>query len=328
VLVIAEDHRNLAPMLRPEAQGGWGLDAVWADDFHHQVRRGLAGDHEGYYQDFSGRSEDLAETLRRGWFYRGQFSAYRGEPRGTDPAGIVPRRFVICLENHDQVGNRALGERLHHQIDLAAYRAATALLLCAPESPLLFMGQEWAAGTPFRFFTDHEPRMGRLVTEGRRREFKGFSAFSDPRARERIPNPQDEATFRRSRLDWTEPEREPHASTLRLHRALLALRRTEPLLREASWDGFDAAALGEDALALRRVRGAAALLVVARLRGAGPVAALPPGEGEWRWASLLDTEDPAFCPDPRPAGLGLAGAGPEVTFSRPGAVILEGSRKS
>lgn len=325
VLLIAEDHRNLAALVRPETEGGLGLDAVWADDFHHEVRRGLAGDHEGYYRDFSGTVADIASTVRDGWFFKGQPSAHFGGPRGTDPAGLEARRFVFFLQNHDQVGNRALGERLHHQVEPAAFRAATVLLLCAPQTPLLFMGQEWAAPEPFLFFTDHEPGLGRLVTEGRRREFRGFSAFSDARQRERIPDPQAVATFERSRLDWTRTGEEPHASVLRLHRALVRLRREEPLLRETPGRSVRVTAAGEDALAIEYGGGGRTLLVVVRLRGAGPVdprpgAAAPPAA----WTPVLTTEDAAFATDPRPPTHDLAGDGLILRFERPGGVVLRG----
>ena len=227
VHVIAEDHRNLAMMVTPRRESGWGLDAVWADDFHHQMRRLLAGDSDGYYRDFSGTTADLATTLRQGWFFTGRYSEHLREPRGTDPTAIPAPRFVVCLQNHDQVGNRARGERLHHQIDAAAFRAASVVLLTAPQTPLLFMGQEWAASSPFQYFTDHDEPLGRLVTEGRRREFRDFVAFADAGAGEGIPDPQAIATFLASRLDWAEREVEPHASMVRLHAALLAFRRTE-----------------------------------------------------------------------------------------------------
>ncbi len=138
------------------------------------------------------------------WFYTGQPTPRTGESRGTNATGIDPRRMVICLQNHDQVGNRALGDRLHHAIEPAAYRAISTLLLCAPETPLLFMGQEWAVTSPFPFFTDHGDEIGRRLTEGRRKEFSEFAAFSDRRARARIPDPQDPATFDASRLAWDE----------------------------------------------------------------------------------------------------------------------------
>src|SRR5262249_49035548 len=160
---------------------------------------------------------DVVETLRRGWFFRGQYSAHLRRRRGSDPHGLPPRRFVICLQNHDQVGNRAFGERLHHEIGPAPDRAAPALLLCAPRPPLLFRGQEWAASSPFLFFTDHHPQLGKLITTGRRREFASFKAFSDPVVRERIPDPQAASTFERSRLNWSECVEPTHASTLRLY---------------------------------------------------------------------------------------------------------------
>ena len=324
VLVIAEDSRNLAAMVRPRARGGWGLDGVWADDFHHQVRRALAGDTDGYFADFDGTAAGIAATARQGWFYTGQLSRYAGQPRGTDPAGVPPRCFVFCLQNHDQVGNRAFGDRLHHAVALAAWRAASVLLLVLPETPLLFMGQEWAASAPFLYFTDHEPALGRLVTEGRRREFSRFDAFADPATRGRIPDPQAPATFEASRLDWAERDREPHASTLRLYRRLLHLRRQSPAMRDDddSWALFDA---GADAVIVRRGRHRGpALLAAVRLRGAGQVRldapeAAPPAGLAWR--TIFTTEDPAHAPDPAPPA--VAGAPAVIRFDRPGAVVFE-----
>jgi maltooligosyltrehalose trehalohydrolase len=319
VLLIAEDHRNLAAMVRPEAEGGWGLDAVWSDDFHHELRRCLAGDHEGYYRDFSGTLADVAATLRDGWFYKGQHSEHFGGPRGSDPSGIAPRRFVFFLQNHDQVGNRALGERLHHQIEPACYRAASTLLLCAPETPLLFMGQEWAAPSPFLFFTDHEPGLGRLVTAGRRREFRGFSAFSDAAARERIPDPQALASFERSRLDWALADVPPHKMVLRLYQALLRLRSEQPLLKDAPGRSVAVTALGEHALCLSYGGSGRQLMIVVRLEGAGPVRL---SQEAGPLLVLLSTEEPRFAADPLPIEIAASKAGPTVVFGRPGAVVL------
>jgi maltooligosyltrehalose trehalohydrolase len=328
VLIIAEDSRNLVHMVQPEAQGGWGLDAVWADDLHHQYRVGLAGDRDGYYADFSGSVEDLARTIRDGWFFQGQVSRHWRGPRGTDPTAAPPRRFVVCLQNHDQVGNRALGERLHHQVDLAVWRAASALLLLSPETPLLFMGQEWAATSPFLFFTDHEPELGRLVTEGRRKEFADFEAFTDPAARAHIPDPQAEETFRRSRLEWDEVTEEPHAGLRRLYRTLIALRR-KARLGALERDQYRVAALGGQGVALRLQPGARAgepLLVVACLRSPGLVdLSAAAGElglgGPARWRLVTSTEEGDFVPDPRPPDLEPK-AMPRIRFERPGAVVL------
>ncbi|HXE73150.1 MAG TPA: DUF3459 domain-containing protein, partial [Candidatus Nitrosotenuis sp.] len=309
-LLVAEDHRNLNTLVRPRP-GGWGLHGVWADDFHHQMRVHLTREREGYYADFTGRIEDLAETLRGGWFYRGQVSPRSGLPRGTDPLPLPPEAFVVCLQNHDQVGNRALGDRLHHSLPLAAWRAASTLLLSLPYTPLLFMGQEWAASTPFLFFTDHHPRLGPRITAGRRQEFRHFSAFSDPRVRQRIPDPQDPATFVRSRLDWSEADRPPHAGTLRLYRRLLALRRQE--MGDQSRGSYSVEVLGPHSLLLWR----GGLGVLVHLEGR---ASLPVAVGE----VLLSTEDEEFVPDPRPARVGPR----RVEFYRPGALVFrQGARR-
>ncbi|MBV8559020.1 MAG: malto-oligosyltrehalose trehalohydrolase [Planctomycetaceae bacterium] len=325
VHLIAEDPRNLAAMVRTESEGGWGLDALWSDDFHHELRRYLAGDCEGAFRDFRGLVADLVRTINRGWLFTGEFSTYRGYHRGTDPAGLAPRRFVFYIQNHDRIGNRALGERLNHQVDPATYRAATALLLTTAATPLLFMGQEWASGAPFLFFTDHDEGLGRLVREGRRHEFRHFAAFTDPAQRDRIPDCQAESTFLACKLDWSGRDREPHRSTLRLYQALIHLRRTEPALRSSRPGSFEATALDDDSLHLRRDAedGGSSLQVVVRLRGAGTVSlgSLPDAAGR-RWEVVLTTEDPPFAPDPSPPRVDLAGPAPILDFDRPGAILL------
>lgn len=311
-------------MTTPPAQGGWGLDAVWADDFHHQMRRLLAGDGDGYYRDFTGTTGDIATTARQGWFFTGQYSAHLGSGRGTDPASLHPSQFVVCLQNHDQVGNRALGDRLHHAIDGAAYRAASVLLLTLPHTPLLFMGQEWAAASPFLYFTDHEPELGRLVTAGRRREFQDFAAFADEQAREAIPDPQATGTFLASRLDWTERLAARHAATLALYRAVLAFRRTH--LAADSSTSFAIRALDADTILMTRTcRDGRRALVVARLRGSGETHlgddASPGGPREWAVALTsadwsVDGARPSFS----------AGRPCVIRFAGPAAVVLTEAR--
>lgn len=326
VHVIAEDDRNLARLVVPADESGWGLDAVWADDFHHQMRRALAGDADGYFRDYSGTSADIAATIRRGWFFTGQYSEHLHAPRGTDPMLVPPARCVVCLQNHDQVGNRALGERLHHQIDLAAYRAASVLLLMLPQTPLLFMGQEWAVTTPFRYFTDHHAELGRLVTEGRRREFRSFAAFANEAARTAIPDPQAADTFLSSRLNWIEREDEPHASIRRLYETVLALRRTR-LAAGSATDAHTAMALDADTIGLRRrTRTGDHLLVVARLRGAAAVdlsGLVPAASGSW--SAVLTSEDDPFSPQPQPPSIDDVGTVPVVRFAGPAAVVLHAS---
>jgi maltooligosyltrehalose trehalohydrolase len=280
IVVIAEDERNEAALIREH-----GLDAVWADDFHHCVRRLVAGDDEAWFRDFRGDLDELVTILERGWLYEGQTSVVHGGPRGTAATGLPPRAFVHCLQNHDQVGNRATGDRLHHAIDLGRLRAVTTLLLASPYTPLLFMGQEFAASSPFTYFTDHEPELGRLVTEGRRSEFAKFRAFADETRRHEIPDPQDPRSFARSKLDWRETERSPGREILALHQALLALRREDPAMRAKA-----SVARAGDLLLLRR---GDLLFVIAPIGGAAlEVDAHPLSRGASE--IVLDTEDPRF----------------------------------
>jgi maltooligosyltrehalose trehalohydrolase len=237
---------------------------------------------------------------------------------------VAPRHLIVFLQNHDQIGNRAVGERLHHEIDLAAWRAASVLLLLAPETPLLFMGQEWGASSPFLYFTDHDEALGRRVREGRRREFADFVEFRDAAVRGRLPDPQAEATFARSRLGWPERDREPHASLERLSRATLALRRERRL---GGLERHDYRVTGEDGeLVLEVTRaGSDPVLVVVRLGGAG---VLEPGDEDERpgagsgWRVLLSTEQEEFTTDPRPPRVGEGSPWPRVAFRRAGAVVL------
>ncbi len=325
-IVHAEDHRNLATMIEDASSGGWGLDGVWADDFHHVVRRLTAGDAHSYYLDFAGTAPELATIMRDGWLYSGRYSAHMNHMRGTDPARVPMHRFVVCVQNHDQIGNRALGERLHHSITPEMWRAATVLLLTAPMTPLLFMGQEWAASTPFQYFTDLEPGLGSLVTAGRRREFAAFPEFSDPAAREQVPDPQAESTFRRSQLRWDEHSRGEHLHSLALYRALLALRRREPALSGSSETRGSAHAPDDETIVVRRSEGGATFWIVCRFMSAGVVdltaAANAMGHEAGDLRLILDTEHAEFAASPARLDVTLARADASVRFARPGAVIL------
>ncbi len=317
-IIIAEDDRNLARLLRSAAAGGWGLDAVWADDFHHQMRRLLAGDSDGYFQDFDGTTKAIAATADQGWFYTGQHAPYFGGARGTDTAGLDRFRFVCCLQNHDQIGNRAMGDRIHSKIDPAAWRAASTLLLLLPETPLLFMGQEWAASTPFLYFTNHYPALGALVTEGRRREFGRFSAFADPAARENIPDPQAVQTFEASGLNWAESTRESHAAVTWLYRSLIAARKT---LRVADDPAAGVIRLSDDSLLVRRTAlDGSVLAAIIRLRGAGSESIPYLGSDTLRCDVVLTTEDAEATMDPQPPTVNQQTA--VIEFARPGAVVL------
>jgi maltooligosyltrehalose trehalohydrolase len=214
-LVIAESGLNDPRVMRPVERGGYGCDGAWADDFHHALRTLLSDERDGYYSDF-GRVADLAKAFHRPHVHDGTYSAFRGQRFGA-PADDVPAdRFVVFSQNHDQVGNRALGDRMPRE----AQPLAALCTLLAPFVPLLFMGEEYGEPAPFQFFSDHiDPEIAQATREGRRSEFASFAAFS----REEIPDPQDPATFERSKLT-----RQRDAGLEALYRELLALRRELP----------------------------------------------------------------------------------------------------
>ena len=248
---IAEDARNDVRLLLPEIDGGFALNGVWADDFHHTVRVANTGEDEAYLSDFTGSLDELIDTLRNGWHYRGQFSKHSGRQRGTECRHVAAEKFVHCISNHDQVGNRAFGDRFEHVITSEAYLAASALLCLTPYTPMLFMGQEWSARTPFIFFTDFEPQLGNLVTQGRREEFKLFKSFTDEKSTEKIPDPQSAETFRASKLLWNELSAPSAQASLALYETCLALRNAANVFRPKSRDTFLAESLAIGVGALR-----------------------------------------------------------------------------
>jgi maltooligosyltrehalose trehalohydrolase len=213
VIVIAESDANDAMVVRPRAQGGYGLDAVWSDDFHHAVHALFTGERRGYYQDF-GRPEQIAQALNEGFVYQGEFFKFWGKPRGAKPKGMCGEQHVFNLQNHDQVGNRAHGERLTVLLPTGARKLAAALLLLAPQTPLLFMGQEYDERNPFLYFTSFsDPALRLAVAEGRRKEFVQFG-FAE------APDPEDPQTFERSKLSW-----QPGNEMWQWYERLMGLRR-------------------------------------------------------------------------------------------------------
>ncbi|MEV7237228.1 malto-oligosyltrehalose trehalohydrolase [Streptomyces sp. NPDC051020] len=215
----------------PRAAGGIGLHAQWNDDFHHALHTALTGESQGYYADFAAAPlTALAKTVTSAFFHNGTYSGFRGRTHGrpVDIARTAATRFVGYAQTHDQIGNRALGDRLSASLSPGLLACAAALVLTGPFTPMLFMGEEWGARTPWQFFTDHtDPALAEAVRSGRRREFAAHGWAADD-----IPDPQDPATRDRSCLDWTEPEREPHARIQAWYRELIALRRTLPDLSD------------------------------------------------------------------------------------------------
>ncbi len=225
-ILVAESHLNDPRFVKSRELGGLGLSSQWNDDFHHALRTVLTEEKTGYYADF-GRISDLAEALRFGFAYRGRYSEHRQHSYGRDSTGLEGRQFHVFNQNHDQVGNRAMGDRLAAELSTGALKVAATLTLLSPFVPMLFMGEEWGAGTPFQYFTSHaEADLAEAVRQGRRREFAAFGW--DP---ESIPDPQAEATFLASKLDWQERDAEPHRELFDWYRELWALRRREPDLK-------------------------------------------------------------------------------------------------
>jgi maltooligosyltrehalose trehalohydrolase len=238
LVLIAESDLNDPRILRPSSLGGYGLAAQWSDDFHHAVHALLTGERDGYYADF-GSLSDVIHALQHTFVYDGRYSHYRGRRHGRSAAGLSGHRFVAFIQNHDQVGNRARGERLSQILVPERLKLAAGLLLCGPFVPLLFQGEEWGASTPFLYFTDHRGEIGDSVRDGRKREFAAFGWDPD-----QIPDPQAFSSFYRSKLDWAELEEPPHSELLQWYRTLIALRARRAELRDGSLERVQVASDG------------------------------------------------------------------------------------
>ncbi len=248
--LIAESDMNDAKLITPRESGGYGLDAQWSDDFHHGVHVALTRETEGYYADFEPLAA-LAKTLERGFFHDGTYSSFRGKDHGRpiDLEHALTWRLVVSAQNHDQIGNRARGDRITEALDESQLLCAALLLYAGPFTPMLFQGEEWGASTPFQFFTSHpEEELGRLTAEGRLEEFRemGWDASV-------VPDPQDPETFRRSKLDWAEAGDGEHARILDGYRRLATLRRELPALTDPAYTANEVSA-DEETRVLRLVR--------------------------------------------------------------------------
>ncbi|HWH31628.1 MAG TPA: malto-oligosyltrehalose trehalohydrolase [Egibacteraceae bacterium] len=292
LVLIAESDRNDPLTITRRAEHGLGMRAQWVDDLHHAIHTAVTGERDGYYVDYDGLP-DVARAYRSGFLYDGRYSVYRQRTVGAPLPDTVPgHRLVTCVQNHDQVGNRAAGERLTTLVPPELVRVAIVLLLASPTTPMLWMGEEYGETNPFQFFTSHpEQELGRAVSEGRREEFADFSSWSAAD----VPDPQDPETFRRSTLDWARLDSPGGRERLALWRDLLRLRRDVPALGEGRRDLVRIHRADADVLvAERRGPGGApdggAVLVCANI-GEEPAAVPLPGEG---WSLLLDSEDRAY----------------------------------
>jgi maltooligosyltrehalose trehalohydrolase len=247
IYLIAENEPQHARLLRPPEQGGFGLDAAWNDDFHHAAIVALTGKNEAYYTDYRGAPQEFISAAKYGYLYQGQRYTWQKHARGTPALDLDPARFVTFIQNHDQIANSLRGRRIHAICNPGSLRTMTALLLLGPGTPMLFQGQEFAASAPFLYFADHNPELARGVAEGRREFLKQFPSLSNVEAE--LPEPESEDTFRRCKLDFAEVAE--HRDVWRLHRDLIALRRSDPVILGSGRSGVDGAVLGEEAFALR-----------------------------------------------------------------------------
>jgi maltooligosyltrehalose trehalohydrolase len=264
--LVLENEHNRASHL------AGAFDAQWNDDGHNVLHHLLTGERDSYYRNYADRpTAKLARCLSEGFVYQGEISPTHGAPRGSPSADLSPLNFVLFLQNHDQIGNRAFGERLTTLTDGDSLRAASALQLLCPQIPLLFMGEEWGASEPFQFFTDFHAELADAVREGRRKEFAALPAFRDPETRQRIPDPNAIATFEASRPDFDAAQRSPHQQILDSYRELLALRRRALIPRLPGCQALGAEPLGDAAVVARWRLGDGALLVIAINLGEQPV---------------------------------------------------------
>jgi len=294
--VVGENEPQHAKLMRPADRGGYGLDALWNDDFHHTAMVALTGRYEAYYSDYRGRPREFVAAAKHGFLYQGQRYQWQRKARGTPALDLPAECFVVFLQNHDQIANSGTGERCHALTSPGRFRAMTAYFLLMPGIPMLFQGQEFAASSPFLYFADHEIELSHDVREGRHRELAQFPNLATSEMRAELADPGDIDTFHRSVLDLDERQR--HASIYALHRDLLTLRREDPVLGRRPCR-IDGAELTDEAWMLRffSESGADRVLIVNLgrdlLLGPAPEPLLAPIEGQ-AWRLLWSSEAPLY----------------------------------
>ncbi|WP_119681141.1 malto-oligosyltrehalose trehalohydrolase [Indioceanicola profundi] len=285
--LVLENEENQASRLERDEQGRpRTFTAQWNDDVHHGLHVAASGESAGYYVEYHGDLEKLARALAEGFTFQGEMMEYRGEPRGEPSGHLPPGAFVAFLQNHDQIGNRAFGDRITAANPAEAVKAAASLYLLSPQVPMLFMGEEWAAAQPFPFFADFGPDLANAVREGRRKEFERFPEFKDPEARERIPDPTAEGTFTSAKLAWDDRTKTPHAEWLDWYRSALKVRRAEivPRLRDIKGNAGSYELVGKAGIVVRWRMGDGSTLAVAANLSAEPAEGFPEPAGRVIWS--------------------------------------------
>ena len=296
-IIVAENEPQLTKLVRPIDDGGYGLDALWNDDFHHSAVVAMTGRNEAYYTDYLGKPQEFISLVKYGYLYQGQRYKWQKQRRGTPGLGLAPSKFVTYIQNHDQIANTGRGERVQFLTSPGRLRAMTALMLLAPGTPMLFQGQEFASSSPFYFFADHKPGLAELFREGRAKSLAQFRSLASSEMLPYLIDPASPATFERCRLDFSERER--NRNVYDLHRDLLRLRREDPVFSVQTPGGVDGAVLSDACLLLRFFgdAGIERLLLVnfgtdLHLDPA-PEPLLAPPEG-MMWQTLWSSEDPRY----------------------------------
>lgn len=248
-IIIGENEPQDSKLMRPARDDGYGLDGLWNDDFHHTAMVALTGHNEAYYGDYRGTPQEFISAVKHGYLYQGQYYRWQKKRRGTPSAGITPKSFISYLQNHDQIANSGRGWRVHRLTDAALYRAVTALFLLAPQTPMLFQGQEFAASAPFAYVADHQGELAEKVKQGRREFLQQFSSLATEAMQAQLPDPTDPRVFASCKLDFS--ERESHHEAYALHQDLLRLRREDPAFNSQTAGAVDGAVLGNHAFVLR-----------------------------------------------------------------------------
>lgn len=249
IFLVAENQSQDVRLIQPVETGGYGMDAIWNDDFHHSARVRLTGVNEAYYSDYLGSVAELLAAIKEGFLYQGQWSRWEKRPRGTPTRGLPASAFVTFLQNHDQISNSGHGLRVDNLTSPGRLRALTALWLLAPQTPMFFQGQEFAATAPFLYFADNTGQQRRLVAQGRAKFLSQFPSLASDAAQAGLPDPADRSTFDQCRVDQT--DRKTHQQIYSLHIDLLQLRRSDPLFRRQRSDLLDGTVLGPDCLSVR-----------------------------------------------------------------------------
>lgn len=297
IYLVAENEPQETRVVRPIEEGGFGLDALWNDDFHHSAVAALTGHNEAYYSDYLAHPQELISAAKWGYLFQGQHSSWQKKRRGTPALDLPPTSFINFIENHDQLANLVRGQRTQRVAAAGAHRAMTAFMLLLPQSPLLFQGQEFGASTIFCYFADHVPDLAKLVRKGRIEFLSQFPSAACPEAAECVPDPGALETFELCKLNWSERDR--NLRVWQMHRDLLKLRREDPVFRNIRPRGLDGAVIGVSALAIRFFgeAGDDRLLLVnlgrdLKLQPAPePLLAPPFGKS---WTVLWSTEDPCY----------------------------------